>query len=68
MLWAKHLREETSMLLSKPLPFVETFISELDNGLRAYNPDMGVEPKAAILASFLLDGNPPDQQYMLGQI
>ena len=33
------------MRLSTPLPFVEGFISELDNGLREYNPDMGLSRK-----------------------
>jgi hypothetical protein len=30
------------MLLNKPLPFVEDFISELDKGLKIYNPELGL--------------------------
>jgi hypothetical protein len=30
------------MLLNKPLPFVEDFISELDEGLKIYNPELGL--------------------------
>ena len=31
------------MLLSTPLPFVEDFITELDQGLKVHNPEMGLK-------------------------
>lgn len=30
------------MLLNTPLPFVKTFVDELDNGLRAHEPGKGL--------------------------
>ena len=44
------------MLLSTPLPFVEGFISELDNGLREDNPDMGLSRKQRYWLVFCLMG------------
>ena len=44
------------MLLSTPLPFVEGFISELDNGLREYSPDMGLSRKQRYWLVFCLMG------------
>ena len=29
------------MLLNAPLPFIDTFVDELDNGLRAHEPEKG---------------------------
>lgn len=30
------------MFLNAPLPFIETFVDELDNGLREHAPDKGL--------------------------
>lgn len=44
------------MFLSTPLPFVEAFISELDNGLTAFNPEQGLSRTQRYWLVFCLMG------------
>ena len=36
------MQKHRDMLLSNPLPFVEDFINELNQGLKIYQPEMGL--------------------------
>ena len=44
------------MLLNTPLPFVETFVDELDNGLRAHEPGKGLSSNQRKWLGFCLMG------------
>ena len=44
------------MLLNTPLPFVKTFVDELDNGLRAHEPGKGLSSTQRKWLGFCLMG------------